>query len=398
VVNRAIRDSTTSALGLRDAGRDALIVAALGERRSALACWRAWREAGGDPHRDPVAQRWLPLVGAHLEATDLSPDERTLFATAQRSVWAANTRLIDAAFEAAETLHASGLQTVVLKGAALALSVYDTHALRPIGDVDLMVRPRDAASARRILFDLGWRPLRSIRPDDLVWRHALDLTKAPHGAIDLHWYLLPENAWPSADVDLWHRVRPLPASSHLQMLGAADQLLHVCLHGLRWSPVHAAHWIADAKQILTRERDTIDWAVVVDESVRRRLALQMASALRLVSLSGRVPVPSAVVEALEAAPSTWRERLEARAKSRPVVSLGGVLATWCRWRRLCAAAGSGSPGWLRFLAAAVGVDSRRALGPWAFKHSKALVTQAFSGSRPRGASLTPEVTVRVVRS
>jgi hypothetical protein len=373
-------------LGVRDTARDALIVAALGEPQQALASWRKWRQTDRDPLRDAIAQRWLPLVASNLSASALDSEERALFAAAQRGVWAANTRLLDAGLAAAGILHDLGIQTVVLKGAALALSVYRTHAERPIGDVDLLVRPQDAAAARRALTGHGWRPLRQVREADLVWRHALDLTKPPHGAVDLHWYLLPENAWAAADAGLWERVRPLPAyDSRLFALGAADQLLHTCLHGLRWSPVHAAHWIADARQTLATEPHEIDWQVVIDECLRRRLSFQMAAALRLVSASTGASVPPLVLAALDAHPVTWREQCEARVKGRPVVSIGGIFGTWCRWRRIRAAAGPGRPGWLRFLAAAVGVDSRLALAPWALRHTRTLVAGALGMQPPSPA-------------
>ena len=53
------------------------------------------------------------------------------------------------------TLHTAGIPVLVLKGTALAYTIYPDPALRVCGDVDLLVRPDDLPPARAVLSGIG---------------------------------------------------------------------------------------------------------------------------------------------------------------------------------------------------------------------------------------------------
>ena len=175
----------------------------------------------------------------------------------------------------------------------------------------------------------------------------------------------------------------------------ADLLLHICAHGLRWSPVHAGHWVADAVRIIQAGGERLDWDVVVDEAARRRLGLQMTHALRVVRERGHVDVPQAVIDRLERQPVSWRDRLECRFKGRPVQSAGGLFVIWTAWRRSAAGArtdGQQPPSWTRFLAAALGVATPAALvggsplTPGRAREPSSIVRRRAAHRRGRGSS------------
>ena len=109
-----------SILGLPDEGRDALMSAALDPPDVALEAWRRWERSGADARTDPVARRWLPLIGHNLRDVPVDPPVRALFVEARRTAWASNLRLLDAARPALESLAAAGIRTMLLKGAVLA--------------------------------------------------------------------------------------------------------------------------------------------------------------------------------------------------------------------------------------------------------------------------------------
>ena len=79
-------------------------------------------------------------------------------------------------------LRAAGVEVVALKGAVLAFFHYPDPALRPMGDLDLLLKdPRDLARATEALGGAGWRALLDTprhrvfaRPDERVARPAAE--------------------------------------------------------------------------------------------------------------------------------------------------------------------------------------------------------------------------------
>jgi Uncharacterised nucleotidyltransferase len=69
-------------------------------------------------------------------------------------------RLLETLSGTIYTLRAADVEVVALKGAALAFFHYPDPALRPMGDLDLLLRdPRDLACATQTLAGAGWRAL-----------------------------------------------------------------------------------------------------------------------------------------------------------------------------------------------------------------------------------------------
>ena len=381
-------------LGLPDEGRDALMDAALAEPPRAQAAWRRWLASGGEPSRDPIAVRWLPLIAWNLRDTAIDASTRRLFGDALTRASAINYSVLGVAARALGTLRAAGVRVMLLKGAAAALTLYEAPGLRPIGDVDVLVPIADAARCRALLADAGWRPFRHAAERDLPFCHGIDLVKPPYGRLDLHWYLLHECCWPGADDGVWARAEPFVFDGvAVELPSAADQLLHACVHGLRWSPVHSAHWVADAVRLVAAPGDRLAWDVVVREAERRDLRLQVREALALLDRTRAVAVPPGVLASLARRKPSAGERLEVHCKARPVVSAGGLFVIWCCWRRAVAgarAAGAPRPPWLRFLMASVAQPSLRALLPWGLAHLRARVRSVFRPGR-RGTSGQPRL-------
>lgn len=99
-----------------------------------------------------------PLVNARLggAAKQLPADVQTRLSRDQ-VVSAANTMFYEAALaEVTQLFRAAGIPLAAYKGIPLARQLYGDAALRPTGDIDVMVRPDDIARARALLEANGW--------------------------------------------------------------------------------------------------------------------------------------------------------------------------------------------------------------------------------------------------
>lgn len=97
------------------------------------------------------------------DASDVAtlPEELAAFLYEERRASAARAeRLASTLVSTASTLFEEGISFVALKGAALAFRDYPDPALRPMGDLDLLLRdPARLADATRALLARGWRAL-----------------------------------------------------------------------------------------------------------------------------------------------------------------------------------------------------------------------------------------------
>lgn len=251
-----------------------------------------------------------------------------------RESWAANQEILAASASVIETLRAEGIDTVLLRGAGLALSCYPRIGLRPIGDVDMLVRPEHAARARYLLHGAGFQANVVYPGNALSCVHSLNFERR-RLSIDLHWHALRECQRAVDDVGLWAHARTVRIGNTVTHVASpTDHLILVCAHGLRWTATRSVHWLADASTLLAGSgEDAVDWDRLTEVTQARGLVLSMRRALEFLARELDAPVPAAVLARFAAAPTSWRERVEHTALMRPP-SLGrGLIRQWCEHTR-----------------------------------------------------------------
>jgi hypothetical protein len=187
---------------------------------------------------------------------------------------------------ALDVLRSAGIDALVLKGVALANTVYADPSLRVFGDVDLLVRPTDFASAAALLVaTLGAsRELPELRPgfDDRFGREIL-LRVGPV-ELDLHRTLVDGPFGLTIPLD---DLAANPETFEIggivaQRLGNTQRFLHSCLAAVLgdWPPRLAA--LRDiAELLLGGERvGPLDPDAVVTMARRWRVASAVALAIR----------------------------------------------------------------------------------------------------------------------
>src|SRR5678815_1905510 len=134
-----------------------------------------------------------------------------------------------------DALAAEGIHPLLLKGTALAYSLYDSPASRPRMDTDLLIRRSDVELVRRVMARCGYIappycdgdllfcqfPLR--RSDDFGLTHTFDF----------HWKISTQPIF--ADVlafdEIADRAVPLPSlGTHARTASPRHALLLACIH------------------------------------------------------------------------------------------------------------------------------------------------------------------------
>ena len=230
-------------------------------------------------------------------------------------------------------LEKEGIPTIVLKGAALAETVYDNPVLRHCHDIDLLIRDRDMSRAVSLLPS---REFKEINPkgergsDDCRLEHESGLP------LELHTALFKLPYYNGLLGEMWERSRNhVIAGVQTKILAAADNLLHVCGHAFYGSRRGSLRWVSDAWFIIDRHRD-LDWDLVLDCADRSHLALPLSVTLTYLAEELSAPIPSSFLDRLFAAASkssaTERELALFGARSAPRGSLMNLFRKMRDWR------------------------------------------------------------------
>jgi hypothetical protein len=137
-----------------------------------------------------------------------------------------------------QKLNTVGIQVTLLKGIALAHTVYPKPAQRTMGDIDLWIAKSHLPQALPALADLGYKAKdKAERPatlqDEFNGETQLFGNRPGIGLLELHWNIFP-GEWlrQTARIDeaaIWARAVPLPALNARQ-LAPEDMILHICVH------------------------------------------------------------------------------------------------------------------------------------------------------------------------
>lgn len=222
------------------------------------------------------------------------------------------------------------LDLLVLKGAALAETVYPRPSLRRFGDLDVLVRRADALRARALLESLGylvdplpWEDL--IRGRDSQANFFLH-TERGTVVVELHTALINNDLFFGQvhvdDPGLWERALSVRlAGVEACTLGPEDQVLHLCLH-LAGHYLAAPQSLRDIAQVLSVR--SVDWPLFVRLARKARASAACFAALFAAARLLGTPVPPSVLDAL--APRAGRKRLEQIAEGRAADSIEDMAA------------------------------------------------------------------------
>lgn len=214
----------------------------------------------------PLLHRKLKERYAELQMPDAT---RSRLREAYRATGIRNTRIFAQLNGILQRLGEAGIDVLVLKGAHLAELVYEEVALRPMGDVDLLVRPGDLRAATRVLRSLGYEQPGlegSASPrfqDPVLEQKEIESFRKPGGLLlDLHYFaFIPGRAGQESAGSVWERARRIRIGGAAAFaLSPEDLLLHLCMHAAlnHGFDVRLVN-LCDIPVVVDRLGDQLDW-------------------------------------------------------------------------------------------------------------------------------------------
>jgi len=190
--------------------------------------------------------------------------------TAYRNHATLNASLFFDVLKVLKSLADQQLPVIALKGLALAKSIYGDIALRPMSDIDLLLKEKDLVSAGRILLGLGYQQsFPDWESSVKAYHHLPPFTNKNGAMIELHWNIVTPDSPIKVDLDgLWERARFIKVDDvEVLAFSPEDLFLHLCVHagfhlqtGLDLIP------FCDLAGLIKTSAVKIDWQMVVDRA------------------------------------------------------------------------------------------------------------------------------------
>ena len=229
---------------------------------------------------------------------------------------------------------AHGVLALPFKGVALATYVYGNPALRQPGDLDVLIRPEDASTAMALLMQLEYQPRSPARLTRSQRQALARFSWAVHFynektqvEVDLQWRLLSPVLDTSTDfAGLWRRRDVVSIrSGTVRVVGAADSLGYLCLHGSKHGWI-CLKWVCDVAELLRKSPD-LDWERVARRA-QRQATLWLGLALAHEMLDA--PLPAHVHAHIDRTATLQRlvEEIRDQLLDRPVTSDSPTVEGW----------------------------------------------------------------------
>ncbi len=278
-----------------------------------------------------VSGRLMPLLYERFRTNGVRHPLLPVLKGLKKHTWYNNRLLFHRAGEAIRALQSAGIDVMVLKGAALSIEYYRDFSLRPMDDVDLLVRYSNARAATQVLLRHGWH-----EQDEWAGQHGLasavrdyyhgkPWTHSSGHVVDLHWNLLRFCLGPEADADFWNDSREASFEGlSVRILNPADQLLHICVYGAAWEHDAPIRWIPDALAVL-RKAPELDWDRLLAQARNRTLTLVVRGALNYIERNLGDFVPIDVLNEINGRTVKTFEKLEYWQMQKPLSPVVGTM-------------------------------------------------------------------------
>ena len=133
-----------------------LLRASLMQGEDAIDSWHKWKSLTNLNDVDKGSKRLFPLAYMNLVSQGVRDPLFGEFKEIWHGTWYGNKIMFHQLAELLRLFHGAGIETLILKGAALALLYYEDCGVRPMEDVDVLIPTKKAASAVKLLKRLGW--------------------------------------------------------------------------------------------------------------------------------------------------------------------------------------------------------------------------------------------------
>ncbi len=200
-----------------------------------------------------------------------------------------------------DAMQAVGVEAIPVKGLVLTEMLYGNLALRPAGDIDVLVRAEDLPAAREALRALGFAqeavPAYEERHHPFHDPPYYKPGQFRQTALELHHGLAAPRQFRMDAASLWERsVTTELFGRRLRVLGSEDTLLHLAVHRAR-APLRL-RWLVDIAELVRRSGPELDVGFLLSQARAIGARTTLSTTLELSDRLLDAPAPPALADGL----------------------------------------------------------------------------------------------------
>lgn len=247
----------------------------------------------------PLLYRSLQRFEERIPALQLDSLRKLYEHNERRNCWIHRT-----VAELAATFTAAGIPLLALKDAQLSMQVYPEAALRPMGDLDLLIHAGDLQRVSSIMSELGFTPQQQHASlASHVWACGYERDGL---LVDMQWNIC-QREWDSYGEgnsnfeieQLWRNAVFMEVQGQQVLVPKPeDMLFHLCLHleGHRYCELIL---FVDIAEMLSVYEARLDWAYIIELARSTRSTASLYYVLLLTRHLLDAAIPDGVMQALK---------------------------------------------------------------------------------------------------
>jgi len=203
---------------------------------------------------------------------------------------------------ALNALQEAGIKVIVLKGAALAETVYKNIALRPMADIDLLIFKKDLGKAKEALLKIGFRKTEYHSLRDPSKEHPFHLRFVKEGRypviIELHWDIAKNPVNIEINEVMQRAIPAKIGGIDAYVMCPDDLLLYLCWHTAHHHFLRLI-WLCDIAQVIKTYGENINWDIIIERAKRGKIKRAVYCSLYLAKSVLGAQVPQKVLSNLQ---------------------------------------------------------------------------------------------------
>ena len=241
---------------------------------------------------------------SELKLLHLLPNANlNLFKQQYYKTFTRNTVLLENFKLVAEQAHKNNINVILLKGISLINHVYDDIGLRPMVDIDILVKKEDISQMEKILESLNYGINPVVKSKFIAIKEHFHLPayihKTNHIMIELHTHIHESDSPLKLNIsEFWENKIPIKDfSENVGMLSPENLLQHLCMHiheHYKSKKIRLSHFYDIAKVIEKYNNNELNWNKFIDDTAKFNLHLAIYPYLYLVQKHFITEIPSII--------------------------------------------------------------------------------------------------------